>query len=300
MQVLIGQPFDLVKVRIQAAASAGNGAAAPTPLTVFRQTLAHEGPLAFYKGTLAPLVGVGACVSVQFYAFHDAKRLLQQRNADSGIVPGTALGLTYPQIYLAGAAAGIANTPLTSPIEQVRILLQTQRAPAAAAAAGKVRWHGPRDVVRDLLAHGGVSSGLYRGFGITLLREAQAYGVWFATYEYLIASFVAHLQTSATPGAVLTRNDLPTPYLLLAGALAGEALWLASYPLDVLKSRVQADSVLAAESKYKGSALRAARDVWATQGAYGFWRGIAPTLLRAIPASSGTFAAVELTLRVLG
>lgn len=294
MQVLIGQPFDLVKVRLQAA-STNTGGAPSTPLSVFKQTLTQEGPLAFYKGTLAPLLGVGACVSVQFYAFHEAKRFFQGQNQKEGEanVKTTALGLTYPQIYAAGAAAGIANTPLTSPIEQVRILLQTQRSTKDGSGA---RWNGPRDVVKDLKAN----RALFRGSGVTVLREAQAYGVWFATYEYVIAALVDRLQRVRNDPS-LTRNDLPTPYLLGAGAVAGEALWLASYPLDVVKSRVQADGLASAgESRYGGSAIRAAQDVWRTQGIRGFWRGIVPTLLRAIPASSGTFAAVELTLRVLG
>ena len=37
--------------------------------------LKNEGPLAFYKGTLTPLIGIGACVSVQFGAFNYARRL---------------------------------------------------------------------------------------------------------------------------------------------------------------------------------------------------------------------------------
>lgn len=48
-QVLIGQPFDLVKVRIQTGQY-------KTPLEAFTKTLATEGPLAFYRGTSGPLL----------------------------------------------------------------------------------------------------------------------------------------------------------------------------------------------------------------------------------------------------
>ena len=37
---------------------------------IFRE----EGPLAFYKGTLGPLVGIGACVSLQFAFLQAGKR----------------------------------------------------------------------------------------------------------------------------------------------------------------------------------------------------------------------------------
>ncbi|PYD07104.1 hypothetical protein DND62_31325, partial [Pseudomonas syringae pv. pisi] len=56
-QVLIGQPFDLVKIRLQTSTSGA------TTSSIVSQVLQKEGVLAFYKGTLAPLFGVGACVS---------------------------------------------------------------------------------------------------------------------------------------------------------------------------------------------------------------------------------------------
>jgi solute carrier family 25 carnitine/acylcarnitine transporter 20/29 len=38
---------------------------------------------------------------------------------------------------------------------------------------------------------------------------------------------------------------------------------------------------------------------WRAEGARGFWRGIGPTLLRAMPVSAGTFAVVEMTMRAI-
>ena len=51
--------------------------------------------------------------------------------------------------------------------------------------------------------------------------------------------------------------------------------------------------------KYHGS-LDVVKKTLKVQGFQGFWKGIVPTLLRAIPASASTFASVELTLRLLG
>lgn len=49
------------------------------------------------------MVGVGACVSIQFGALEFMKRFFNERNGCTG-------GLTNPQLYLAGAIAGIANS----------------------------------------------------------------------------------------------------------------------------------------------------------------------------------------------
>lgn len=56
-QVLSGQPFDTTKVRLQ---SAPEGTYSGT-LDVVKKLLKNEGFAGFYKGTLTPLVGVGAC-----------------------------------------------------------------------------------------------------------------------------------------------------------------------------------------------------------------------------------------------
>lgn len=262
VQVLVGQPFDLVKVRLQTTTEFGQ-----TPYQVFKNTLTKEGPLAFYKGTLAPLLGVGACVSLQFYAFHEAKRqLISYYQSD----------MTLPRFYVAGAVAGIANTVITSPVEQVRILLQATN-----------EYHGPRDAVKKIYNSKGLA-GLYRGGLLTTAREAQAYGVWFFTYEYLMMRETRHTK----------REDIPTWKLMAFGALAGEALWISSYPLDVIKSQVQSDSF--SNPRYPRGARDAILHTYNAYGFAGFWKGIAPTLLRAIPASSCTFATVELTLRLLG
>ena len=53
-QVLVGQPFDTVKVRLQ---SAPKGTYSGT-LDVVRKLISNEGFAGFFKGTLMPLVGV--------------------------------------------------------------------------------------------------------------------------------------------------------------------------------------------------------------------------------------------------
>lgn len=57
-QVLTGQPFDIVKVR-QATMEKPMGV-----MAIWRKMISTEGPLALYKGTLPPILGVGACVSI--------------------------------------------------------------------------------------------------------------------------------------------------------------------------------------------------------------------------------------------
>jgi solute carrier family 25 carnitine/acylcarnitine transporter 20/29 len=272
-QVLIGQPFDRIKVILQSQSGQYNGT-----LDCARQIYKKEGGIAaFYKGTLTPLLGVGLCVSIQFAAFQDCRRRLEKRNVREGRVAS----LSYSQYYLAGAFAGIANAFVSSPVEQIRIMLQTQ-------PHEQKLYNGPWDCAKKLYEQKGIAGGVFRGFGITLLREAQAYGAWFCTYEFL-------MQQTIKSG--VKREEIPMWKLLTFGAIAGEVLWLASYPLDVIKSRIQSDSL--AQPRYRG-VLDCARQTWREGRFRAFWKGIVPTVLRATPASAGTFATVELAIRLMG
>jgi len=275
-QVLIGQPFDIVKVRLQTTNQYSGAADAASKI------LKNEGAAAFYKGTLTPQIGIGACVSVQFGAFHYARRAFERQNAANSVL-GTPQPLSYGQYYLAGAFAGITNTLMASPIEHIRIRLQTQ--PHGAARL----YNGPIDCVRKLVAHEGVFKGLYRGTGVTWFREAQAYGVWFTAFEFMMNQDAKRNN--------IERKEIPTWKIALYGGLAGEALWLGSYPFDVIKSKMQSDG-FGAEQKYKSMRDTFAQ-TWRGEGMRGFWRGLGPTLLRAMPVSAGTFATVELTMRMI-
>lgn len=175
---------------------------------------------------------------------------------------------------MAGAFAGITNSVISGPIEHVRIRMQTQ--PHGAQRL----YNGPIDCIRKLSAHEGVLKGLYRGEAVTVLREAQAYGFWFLTFEYLMAQDAKRNNVK--------REDISNVKVATYGGIAGEALWLSSYPFDVIKSKMQCDG-FGDQQKYKGM-RDCFKKTFAAEGLGGFWKGVGPTLLRAAPVSAGTFA----------
>lgn len=104
-----------------------------------------------------------------------------------------------------------------------------------------------------------------------------------------------------------SRKEVEAWRLAAYGGLAGEALWLASYPFDVVKSKMQTDGLersgsgsgsgataLEGKKNFGVRKYSTMRDCFAQtyrqEGFGGFWRGIGPTLLRAMPVSAATFA----------
>ncbi|RCI11347.1 hypothetical protein L249_7606 [Ophiocordyceps polyrhachis-furcata BCC 54312] len=285
-QVLIGQPFDIVKVRLQTTNRYTGALDAAT--SIYKS----EGPLAFYKGTLTPLIGIGACVSLQFGAFHAARRWFEardnndHRNPEAAFVNEQQQQLKLSNIFLSGAFAGVVNASLSSPIEHIRIRLQSQPHDRQSRL-----YSGPLDCARKIAVEaGGWLPGLYKGTCVTLLREATAYGAWFATFEALMTADVNRNRRT-------DRAQVPAWKVAFYGGLAGEALWLVSYPFDVIKSKMQTDG-FGVTCRYP--TMRSCFvHTWQQGGFAAFWKGIWPTLFRAMPVSAGTFAVVEMTRRAI-
>lgn len=272
-QVLSGQPFDTVKVRLQTAKPGEN--IYNGPIDAAKKIWAGEGLNGFYKGTTIPMIGVGFCVFVQFAAQTQVRKYFAEQNKKKG----KSEGLSLAQVGIAGAAAGIANTPLSAPIEHIRIRLQVQTGQSL----------GPVALMKDMIDKYGWSS-LYKGLSPTLAREIPGYAFYFMSYELAIRA--------ATPVGK-TVNDLSSLTLLLCGATSGLGMWLTCYPLDVVKSRMQSDSLDPAKRQYANS-LACYRYILATEGMRGFYRGLAPCLARAFPVNAITFLTYELTMRAMG
>lgn len=212
-------------------------------------------------------------VSIQFGAFHGFRQLIEHYN-NKAHRPGGGADLSLPQFYLAGGSAGVANSVVSGPVEHIRIRLQTQP-----HGRDSRLYSGPWDCVRKIIRTAGVS-GLYRGQTVTLLREFHGYGVWFAAYEGLLGVLQEREQK--------TREQLTSWQIALCGGLAGEALWLLSHPLDVIKSKMQSDG-FGPQQRYR-TMRYAFWATWENAGVRGLFQGLGPALLRAMPVSAGTFA----------
>lgn len=266
-QVLVGQPFDITKVRMQT--SAGSA----TAVDVVTSLIKNEGILGFYKGTLAPLVGVGACVSCQFGVNEAMKRRFRRMNGD----PSKPLSLK--QYYVCGVASGCANAFLATPIEHVRIRLQLQTKSLANA-----EYQGSLDCMRKLLKQGA----LMRGFTATLMRTCHGFGIYFSTYEALIAN--QHKKG-------ILRKDIAPWKVCIFGAFSGACYWAMAYPIDVVKSIMQSDRLV---SPVHGTNVwQVAKSIYTTRGKRAFIKGFMPAMLRSLPVNGATFATFEMTMRLL-
>lgn len=286
-QLVVGHPFDTIKVKLQSQ---------PTPLPgqlpkytgaidAVKKTLAAEGPGGLYKGMGAPLATVAVFNAVLFSVRGQMETLLRSE-------PGAPL--TVSQQVIAGAGAGTAVSVLATPTELIKCRLQAQGAGAAVAEGGAgaavtaaLKYSGPMDVAKQVLRSEGGVRGLFKGMLPTLAREVPGNATMFGVYEALKQYFAGGTDTSG-----LSRGKLMT-----AGGLAGGAFWISVYPADVVKSVIQIDDFK--NPKYSG-ALDAFKKILKSEGVGGLYKGFGPAMARSVPANAACFLAYEVTRSSLG
>ncbi|KAL6047188.1 carrier protein ymc1 [Balamuthia mandrillaris] len=303
--LVVGYPFETIRVRLQTQ----NGKSSYANATdCALKTLRSEGPLGFYKGMLSPLLGITLVKTVSFGAFGSLKRLLFTGGNEE-----LDKRLAVWKIAIAAAGAGIINTAVVTPIDRIKIILQLQTVNQPNDGAKlkeymsrmksleslshweNIYFEGPRDVAKHL----GLK-GLYKGLSATMLRDAIGYGTYFTTYEAL--KRLLHKRSNNRD------KQISFPELLLAGGLTGVVCWTAQYPLDVVKSRMQASLHPPAEAKSVQAAVanaaprnmqEVALDIWRSEGAAAFFKGWRPAVVRAFPVHASILTTYDLVSRFL-
>ncbi|KAJ1930472.1 hypothetical protein IWQ60_000257 [Tieghemiomyces parasiticus] len=295
-QVVVGHPFDTIKVRLQTQPNPPKYHSGMHCLTTL---IKEEGATAVYKGVTSPLAGIGICNAVVFTANGYFRRMLQGND--------TSKPLTLPQIMLAGNMAGTVMAFFNCPIELLKVKLQVQgKAPAAGSATAATQpkpYKGVFDCGVRTFKAGGLR-GLYRGITITLIRDVPSFACYFGAYELVKRSCLQARSLPPPSDTMLSFKPVEPPIvempaentgmeLCLAGGMAGIAAWLLCYPQDIVKSRMQSNpSYRTTAECFRVLLKEASGGNWRI-----FFRGFAPTLARAFPANAATFMAYEWSLK---
>ncbi len=196
---------------------------------------------AFYQGLTPPLVSLAFLNTISFTVYGQCKRLIAHHTSSLVPAPGAAAAAAAaatarPQrsdissgpmwhSALAGSVTGIGIGVCSTPFDLVKVQAQLQRSQPSAAASGS--WSTAKRLVR---AHG--LRVLYRGYAVNTAREALFGAVYFGAYH---STKRAVLQAAEAVAAGLS---VPLA-VVVAGSASGMSGWLVSFPLDVIKTKVQ-------------------------------------------------------------
>lgn len=155
--IVIGNPLDLLKTRIQAGPSrVSSGQDAAHNLAWTRQ---FDRWSALVRGTAAPILGYGALNAILFVTYNRSLALLNGLSLNEIPEQPTALSL-----WTAGALGGLATFIVSAPTELVKCQAQVSDPPKSSLLVAKNIWK-----------TSGIR-GLYLGGGVTSLRDSVGYG----------------------------------------------------------------------------------------------------------------------------
>lgn len=189
--------------------------------------------------------------------------------------------------FLAGGLAGAISRTVVSPFERVKILLQVQNSTTAYN-------QGIVGAVRQVYREEG-TPGLFRGNGLNCIRIFPYSAVQFVVYEACKKHFF-HVDGSKG------KEQLQNWQRLFSGALCGGCSVLATYPLDLVRTRLSIQTAnLTKLSKSRAHNISKPPGVWdllcktykEEGGIKGLYRGVWPTSLGVVPYVALNFAVYE-------
>lgn len=140
---------------------------------------------------------------------------------------------------------------------------------------------------------------------MTALRDSIGYGFYFWSYELGKRILATQMGEDSSPRAEAAQS-------LLCGGIAGVVTWASVFPLDVIKTRVQTQTLSLAErtpllgaarggvvKQGQIGAMEMARHIYREEGAAVFFRGLGICSVRAFIVNAAQWAVYEQIMKEL-
>jgi len=187
---------------------------------------------------------------------------------------------TYFQHFLAGAMSGALQAIAMSPTQLIKCKLQIQT--GQKSEEGGDKYKGPIDCFFKVIQEEGIR-GIFKGLLVTAYRDMWGFGVYYWCYQYLKNWMIDDLGMNV---------DVAT---MISGAATGVVAWVAEYPLDVIKTRIQCQPPEAPKEKL--SITGTSVELWREGGVPAFFVGVWTSVARAIPVDAALFWSYEWSLK---
>lgn len=299
VEMLVTHPFEVLRTQVQTSQTASS-------IEIIRRNLNAKGAKNLYAGFWPATFGhlPGNAVYLMTYTY--LKDVLQKtENARHG--GQTPDGRQAPWVsFTAAMGADAACVAFYCPVDVVvqRLYIQSSQ------------YSGYRDVVNKILAQEGWR-GFYRGVGPILLNSLPASAIWWTIYEECKTRISQWMETLATDdgklkwhGVTLGKSSQSNQTShddgeakpmtvhkhaianMAAGGIAGAIVTFMTNPLDVVRTRLQTQS-MKAESYQYSSSWHTVREMWRVEGMRAFFKGTTPRLTQWVIFSSASAFAYE-------
>ncbi|XP_028311372.1 calcium-binding mitochondrial carrier protein SCaMC-3-like isoform X3 [Gouania willdenowi] len=262
-------PLDRLKVFLQVH---GSKSGRTNLWSGLRGMVQEGGVRSLWRGNGINVLKIAPESAIKFMAYEQIKWLIR------GSKEGGSLRVQ--ERFIAGSLAGAIAQTLIYPMEVLKTRLTIRRTG---------QYSGVADCARRILRTEGVRA-FYRGYLPNTLGIIPYAGIDLAVYETLKNAWLqTYCVSSADPGVLV---------LLGCGTVSSTCGQLASYPLALIRTRMQAQAVTEATPRL--SMLGQFKQIISQEGVPGLYRGITPNFLKVIPAVSISYVVYEHMKKILG
>ncbi|KAM4888909.1 mitochondrial adenyl nucleotide antiporter SLC25A23 isoform 3-T3 [Thomomys bottae] len=260
-------PLDRLKVFMQVHASKNNRL---NILDGLRSMVREGGFWSLWRGNGINVLKIAPESAIKFMAYEQIKQAIHGRQE----------ALHAQERFVAGSLAGATAQTVIYPMEVLKTRLTLRRTG---------QYKGLLDCARRILEQEGPRA-FYRGYLPNVLGIIPYAGIDLAVYETLKNRWLQQSsRESANPGILV---------LLACGTVSSTCGQIASYPLALVRTRMQAQASI--EGAPQLSMMGLLRHILSQEGVWGLYRGIAPNFMKVIPAVSISYVVYENMKQALG
>ncbi|KAM9856804.1 mitochondrial adenyl nucleotide antiporter SLC25A24 isoform 2-T3 [Aulostomus maculatus] len=261
-------PLDRLKVFRQVY---GSSAFKGNVVSSFQYMVKEGGLQSLWRGNGINVLKIAPETAIKFTAYEKIKCVMSGSNEPKK--------LRIHERFLAGSLAGAISQTAIYPLEVLKTRLTLRKTG---------QYSGIADCAKHILQREGITA-FYKGYVPNILGIVPYAGIDLAVYETLKSAWLNRNIGVADPGVMV---------LVGCGAISSTCGQLASYPLALIRTRMQAQASAKGAPRTSMSAL--VHNILTQEGVAGLYRGISPNLLKVIPAVSVSYVAFEYTRIVLG
>ncbi|XP_053298659.1 calcium-binding mitochondrial carrier protein SCaMC-3 [Pleuronectes platessa] len=261
-------PLDRLKVFLQVHGSTSRGINLWSGL---RGMVKEGGVVSLWRGNGINVLKIAPESAIKFMAYEQVSTFI------SSLKEGGSLRVQ--ERFIAGSLAGATAQTIIYPLEVLKTRLTLRKTG---------QYSGLADCARQILKKEGVRA-FYRGYLPNTLGIIPYAGIDLAVYEVCVCTCNVCVREQADPGVLV---------LLGCGTTSSTCGQLASYPLALIRTRMQAQAT--AEGKPKLTMAGQFKYIISHEGVQGLYRGITPNFLKVIPAVSISYVVYEHMKKALG
>ncbi|XP_041369153.1 calcium-binding mitochondrial carrier protein SCaMC-2-like isoform X1 [Gigantopelta aegis] len=258
-------PLDRLKILFQVHSTSRKNL---TIVSGFRNMLREGGVKSLWRGNFINVIKIAPESALKFMAYEQIKGLIRQ---------GEDREVKVWERLISGSAAGAIAQTTIYPMEVLKTRLALRKTG---------QYNGIFDCSAKIFQQEGMKA-FYKGYIPNLIGIIPYAGIDLAVYETLKKSYSAKY-----------KNQDPGVFVLLAcGTISSTCGQLTTYPLALVRTKLQAQATTTGPSDSMTSLFR---HILKTEGPRGLYRGLAPNFLKVAPAVSISYVVYERARKTLG